>query len=400
MGDLRLIRGLFLLLVGTVAVAAGLCAFLTVNDVVRIPKGELLADRPRTVYRAPYDVRVESTYVAEGVRVARGQPLLLLASEAVASDLAQAAADLESLRDEHRLVARQIVNAGERVAALRRQLAAAGERFTVVASDTRDGESFQASQLRLAEERLALARADHGRRQLLLGRGMATEVELEQSRRAVLDAQGAVDQARRQLAAQQAARTRLDPDRGFDVARLEADVLTTDAARLALVERGEKLARSIEKQRGVVATRRQIAARQRVVAEGEGTVRMLFNTKATTNLVRAGEPLVEVAPPADRDARVYAKLQPSQPAVRRLRPGQRANIRVDSYHYYRYGPIAGRVRYVSPPDDSSAYYVLVDLRPRRDLDVRPGYAVRAEVVVARMKLYELIARKLFSRLDA
>jgi membrane fusion protein (multidrug efflux system) len=351
------------------------------------------------VYRAPYDVRVDSTYVAEGSRVRRRQPLLLLASETVANVLAQATADYEGMAAEHRTVVTQIANATERVHALRRQLAAAGQRFTVVASDTRDGESFQASQLRLAEERLVLARGDHDRTVLLLERGVVTRPEYEQARRRLLDAQGAADQARRLLTAQRATRTRLDPDQQAEVARLQADALTTDAARLSLIEREQGIVRSIEKQRGVVELRRQIAARRRVVAEADGTVRFLFNTKATSDFIRAGDALVEVAPPDDRTVRVYAKLQPSQAVVRRLRRGQRANIRLDSYHYYRYGPIAGRVRYVSPPDDSSAYYVLVDLGPHRKFEVRPGYTVRAEIVVARMKLYEFIARKLLGRLD-
>ena len=59
----------------------------------------------------------------------------------------------------------------------------------------------------------------------------------------------------------------------------------------------------------------------------------------------------------------------------------------------------GTGRYVSPPDDSSRYYVLVDLDPKRGVEVRPGYAVRGDIVVARLKLYDLMLRRLFTRLE-
>ncbi len=399
MDELRLIRGAFWLLAGTVGGALSLFFGMSVNDVVRVPKGELLADRPRAVYRAPFDVRVDSVFVAEGSRVRRGQPLMVLSNETVRSELAQAAAEREALREEQAMVALAVGNAAARVRTLRAQVAASHDRFAVTVGDARTGEGYLASQVRLADERVALARVNEERHRQLLERRMLAPPEYEAVRRARLEAQGAADLARRQLAEVRSTGPRLGAERRAEVARLDAENLSTEAARLSLVERGQRLARQIEKQDDVVRLRRELADRQRVVAEADGTIRFVFNTKAASNLLRAGEVLVEVAPQAEGAGRVYAKLHPSQAAIRRVRAGQRAQVRLDAYHYYRYGPVRGTVRYVSPPDDSSGYFVLVDLDPRREIEVRPGYTVRGDIVVARMKLYEFTLRRLFNRLE-
>lgn len=398
MGDLRLIRTLFWLLAATVGAAVALCTFLPINDVVRVPRGEILADRPRTVYRAPYDVQVESTFVTEGARVRKGEVLVLLANTSVTSELAQATAERDALRDEGAIVARQEANAAERAAAIQRQLDAARERLALTASDSRSGESFLAVQVQHAAERLVLAQTAHERSKVLLDRAMLTRPEFEQTRRAVVDAQAGVDEARRRLDEQRTARARLGPDARAELARLESELLTTRATRLALEERLQRLAHNVDKQEAAIVSQRATAARRRVVAETDGTVRAVFNIKAQSNLVRAGEVLADVAPLSVRDSGLYAKLLPSQAAVRRLRVGQRARLKVDSYHYYRYGPLRGTVRYVSPPDDSSGYYVLVDLDARPSLAMRPGYTVRGEIVVARMPLFQLLVRRVFDKL--
>jgi multidrug resistance efflux pump len=399
-GELRLIRAFFVLLAATVVVMAGLCAFMPVNDVVRIARGELLDDRPRTVYRAPFDVRVDSTFVGEGDQVHRGQLLLVLANAAVTGELTQAVAERAALLEEATIVARQIDNAAERIAALEQQVAAGEERLRVTAGDAHGAESFLATQVRHAAERLELARAGHDRSKTLLDRGMLVAPEYEVARRALVDAQAGVDEARRRLAEQRTTRARLRSEDRGDLARLHADLLATGAARLALMERAQRLGREIEKQTAVVASRREAADRRRVVAETDGTVRYVFDTKAKSDFIPAGTVLVDVAPPADDGARVYAKLVPAQAAVRRLRVGQRVHLKLEAYYYYRYGPLRGTVRYVSPPDDSSAFYVLVDLDVRPTFAVRPGYTVRGEVIVDRMRLYAFLARKLLNTLDA
>jgi hypothetical protein len=101
MGELRLIRTLFWLLASTVTAAAALCTFLPITTWFA-SRAARSRRSPRTVYRAPYDVQVESTFVTEGPPSAKGQVLVLLANTTVTSELAQATAERDALRDEAR----------------------------------------------------------------------------------------------------------------------------------------------------------------------------------------------------------------------------------------------------------------------------------------------------------
>ena len=398
MAEHRLIYGFFYLLALVVALAGGALCLLDVNETVHVSNGELLSATPRFVARAPYEARVDTVLVTEGMRVERGALLMVLKNDAVAASLSQARAEQAALQEELAHVDEQLVNAGERVATLDARIAATGDQLRVERAIADDGTRALAEQRALARQEDSLAQQQLNRARELRAKGLLSPAEFDQAQRALLEQHNATRALEMRYGEQRATGERLAVGSRSTRLQLQADRLELEATRLQLAERAQRLRRAIEKQADEVTLRTQAAARAQVRAEIDGTVRYVYNTRSARDFLDAGEVLVEVAP-ADGGSALYARLRVDQQDVKQLRPGQRASLRLDAYQFYKYGGLRGTVRYVSPPNDRNEFFTVVDLEPRRDLQLRPGYVVSGGIVVGRLRLYEYVVKTLFQGIE-
>ncbi|NPC83106.1 HlyD family efflux transporter periplasmic adaptor subunit [Pyxidicoccus fallax] len=399
MSGLGLIRRMFALLMGSFGLGVVLFATVEVNAVVRIREGEVLSNRPRSVHKAPYEVRVVAQYVSEGDAVQEGQLLMRLGNEEVDAAARKAEADSLSLEEELRTVVEQIDNASERAVRHRRQLAILRRRHGVEEAQARESLGAFSRQLELAREKQALAEVKAERSRGLYERGLLSKEEHEADYRGVLETRSAATELQRLRREQEAAGLKLGDTQGDELTRIELELLGAEAARLSLLERANKLRRELEKQREEKELRIRLAARQEVRADIRGTVRYVHNTKASSDRLLAGEILVEVTPVLEEGAALYAKFKLTQDEVKRVLAGQPAHLKVDAFHFHRYGVLEGRVRYVSPPNDANEFFAIVDLPPPHPFEVRPGYKVRGEIVTGQLRLYEFVLTKLFDRFE-
>lgn len=399
MGGLGYIREMFALLVGSFGLGAVLFATVEVNAVVRVREGEVLSSQPRSVHKAPYEVRVVAQYVGEGDEVREGQLLMLLDNEEVDAAARKAQADYLSLEEELRTVVEQIDNAGERAVRHRRQLTLLRRRHGVEEAQSHESLGAFSRQLELAREKQALAEVKAERSRGLHERGMLSKEEHEADYRGVLEARSAATELLRLRREQEAAGLKLGSTYRDELTRVELELLDAEAARLSLLERANKLRRELEKQREERELRGRLAARQEVRADIRGTIRYVHNTKASSDRLLAGEILVEVAPVLEEGNALYAKFKLTQDEVKRVLAGQRAHLKVDAYHFHRYGVLEGRVRYVSPPNDANEFFAIVDLPAPHPFELRPGYKVRGEIVTGQLRLYESVLAKLFDRVE-
>ncbi|QSQ24462.1 HlyD family efflux transporter periplasmic adaptor subunit [Pyxidicoccus parkwayensis] len=399
MNGLRFIRRMFALILGGFGLGAVLFATVEVNAVVHVREGEVLSYRPRSVHKAPYEVRVVAQYVKEGDTVQEGQLLMLLDNEEVDAASRKAEADYAALEEELRTVVEQMDNASEQAVRHRRQLALLQEKHGVDKAQVRESLDAYSRQLELAREQQALAEVKEERSRDLVARGLLSKEEHETDQRGVLEARSAATELRRLRREQEATKLKLGGTYRDELTRVELELLGAEAARLSLLERANKLRREVEKQREEKELRVRLAARREVRADIRGTIRYVYNTKASSDRILSGEILVEVAPVLEEGSALYAKFKLTQDEVKRVLAGQPANLKVDAFHFHRYGVLRGRVRYVSPPNDANEFFAIVDLPPPHPFEVRPGYKVRGEIVTGRMKLYELVLSKLFDRVE-
>ncbi|WP_375768614.1 HlyD family secretion protein [Archangium gephyra] len=382
---------------GSFVMGGVLFATVEVNAVVRVREGEVLSYQPRSVHKAPYEVRVVAQYVHEGDAVQEGQLLMLLENEEVDAAARKAEADYQALEEELRTVVEQMDNAGGRAVLHRRQLALLRRKHGVEEAQARESLGAFSRQLELAREKQAMAEVKAERSRGLQDRGLLSKEEHEADYRGVLEARSAAAELLRLRREQEAAGLKLGGTYRGELTRVELELLGAEAARLSLLERANKLRRELEKQREEKELRGRLVARQEVRADIRGTIRYVHNEKASSNRLLAGEILVEVAPVLEEGSALYAKFKLTQDEVKRVLAGQRAHLKVDAFHFHRYGVLKGRVRYVSPPNDANEFFAIVDLPPPHPFEVRPGYKVRGEIVTGQLRLYESVLAKLFDR---
>ncbi len=270
-----------------------------------------------------YEIRVQQARAALAMAVAgerAAQTEVPMTREASASRIDQARAAVEAARVAVEVGRAQVVEARARLEGRRAAVAAAGADAVV------------------AETTLDKARRDYERQARLARQGLVSRQEHETAEIAERAAAGGLDATRRRLTqaereAEQAAaevRTReLTAEQARRRAQ-EAEALLAEAesqrAQVPMKEAGAgRAAASVEQAQADLAAAELGLAKTAVRAPVDGVVSK--KTVELGQLVQAGQPLLAVVPL--QGVWVVANFKETQ--IARIRPGQRATIRVDTF---------------------------------------------------------------------
>jgi adhesin transport system membrane fusion protein len=157
-------------------------------------------------------------------------------------------------------------------------------------------------------------------------------------------------------------------------------------AKSELTKAEEELASA----RQLSAQRKDSLLRTELVAPVDGVVK---NVRITTigAVVKPSEEVLQIVPSKD-DLVVEVRVRPQD--VGRLKPGLRANIKIDAYDYTVYGSLKGTLTYLSPDtlsedikaNEQPYYRAQIQVsgqqfsaRPNEPIDIQPGMTAVAEV---------------------
>lgn len=321
--------------------------------------------------QAPRRGEIAEVLVREGMRVERGQALLVITSreesrggESVEQVLRALTAQQSSLRAEldQRAVLTQMERAGleRRIGELRRQSE----------SLTREG--------LLLDERVQRARTiadDHGKL-AQLGLVSATAVREKQDLLAELLARGL---------ALERSRTQLDSGIAALEAELDAAPLTA-AARTAELERAsleiDQRLREKESLRDVVV---------RAPAGGTATAVLARPGQTVDQTAGSSAPLLSIVPSG---ATLEAHLVAPSRAIAHIKPGQSVTLRYDAFPHQKFGHARGRVVSVSraavSAEGEAGYRVVVRLESQTmgGEPLLPDMRLEADVELERQRLIE------------
>jgi multidrug efflux pump subunit AcrA (membrane-fusion protein) len=134
-----------------------------------------------------------------------------------------------------------------------------------------------------------------------------------------------------------------------------------------------------------------------VIAPINGTVSNLYNSKQTLTQLNKGELLAIVAPTKET---FFVKVILPERDLIYVKKSQTVNLKLDAFHYYKFGVLRGTVNYVSPSDINKTFFTLVNLgNYNSQITLKAGYKVKGDIVIEKMILAEYIIKKLFNKFD-
>jgi HlyD family type I secretion membrane fusion protein len=386
----RIVHGTAILLVTLILVALTWMASTEANLVVRA-FGRV---RPLTTAAATVDFseqisseaggRVIAVEISEGDEVRAGDVLLRLDAEALDNDIAKLRRAIESDEEEvTRLEQFDRLLAERHHAAVRKSEA----ELTEAKARLSKAEEERAVGIRLAQLELARLEADEARK-----REMA-ELEVV-SRRELMEAVSRAQQQRTKLQkAQLAIDDRRVPvlEHALAMVHREYEVDVNGAAIRREAKRAELDGRRME-----LANLRLQRKRSTLLAPTDGIVTRV--TAKVGDIVQPGELVMIMAQQRGFEFEAWIASED----VAQLKPGMPTRVKLDAYHYQRYGTVEGTLHFVSPDsqvrEGVAIYKVRIGLpnvefgRGANRGRVKLGMKGQAEIVTGRESVLMLLLR--------
>jgi membrane fusion protein (multidrug efflux system) len=283
---------------------------------------------------APVAARIVATHVTLGEEVAAGDLLFELEARSEALELEEERSTRAANESELSELRQEIESERD---ALDRSSQAARLEF----------QEARAS-LREAEAATKYATTEATKIQVLFDQGLKSDTELKKAQ-SELEKASAIEEGRRLAVSRIEQELAVERrDRGSRIERLER--------QLSQIEGAITTSEHVEQRLGVELDKRAIRA------PVGGTIGGIAQGLRTGAYVAAGDKLCDIVPRGDGH-RVVAEFEPAK-AVGRIKPGQPARLRLDSYPWAQFGVVEARV--------SSVGSEMRDGRVRVELAIDPG----------------------------
>ena len=406
LGTVRLARPLSFTLVTAAAVGilVLVAAFALLGEVTRKARltGMLVASEGSLNIAAQQNGVVFERRVREGDRVHRGDTLLAINTDRQSLSGSAVESTVAAMANQVRRREELVRNARNlSLAHIRQQRAIALEKIAGV--DTEVAQVEEA--IDLQQRKVELARQDVERLRGLVADGYIPQAKLQEKREAELDALSQLQALKRNRTALQREGTAIHADIATLDAQLVSEQNTIDTQLSSLKQEGLE----IEGRRTLVIT-----------APCDGTVSSIEIRPG--QYVGVGQTLLTLLPEAKNGKGLVAHLFAPSRMAGFVKPGQGVYIRYAAYPFQKFGMYAGRITAVSgtpffpnelPPNLSQQllsqagsveglYRISVELDDQaihaygETLPLKPGFVLEADVVQARLKIWEMMFEPLLA----
>lgn len=393
---LRLIQVFCGLLVGFFVLAMGLLCLLHINETVDFREGEIYSRNPQSVIRTPADVRVVKVLAREGDAVRQGDTLFVLDNKRVQYDYATSRQEVGLIESKIQVAERTLAATRARRAALERMRTLQQERYATDRQQNERELRTLAATRQLADQQSAMSRDQYRSDSVLYARKALSRLEATESKSRSLLKRKEAAEARAAYEERRGRQTTL-------LQNLQQQVATLDIDLNSLLQDEQSRQRELLDLRSQLGSTRNSAvvlgdaASQLVVrAPVTGTVISLYNDRQKTELLERNQPLAVIAP---RQEQFYAKVVLPERELPYVRLGQPVNLKINAYDYYKYGPVQGRVSFISSANVNDQFFTLVQLTGRPRFPLKAGYKLRGEIITSRYTLWRYAVKKLFDKID-
>jgi multidrug efflux pump subunit AcrA (membrane-fusion protein) len=395
--ELYFIKMFFLILVVFVTLVVVSVAILNINDSVPFTSGEIIAEVPQIDYKAPFEAIPSKIFVEEGKAVKKGDTLMVLADEQLLKDYEGAQAAYPALQKIDTAIAGLTRSAYDKIDNLKRERQLNSKVYTIQKLRTVD-ELKSATQKKdvNAEKLLMVARSKLSIDSVLFAQNVISKLDITNSFDNYLNYKNSLAESELAQNKIQTASSNLDNDY----------LKTQNALELRLIELNERI-KELEKEKSTSHKELKNAEenlhflegeirKQYIVADFDGEIMNLYNQKYAQNFVNKGDLLLTLVPRKDK---YYAKVVIPQRDICYVKIGQAAHLKVDAFNFFEKGILQGEVSYVPDRKPKEEFFVIIDIFPTSEFQLKAGYSLKGEVIVERLKIYRFILKKLFKKLD-
>lgn len=385
------------ILIAFLLIVAVMIFALSINDTVTFAGGEIYSDTPKMKINAPNEVRVTGVMVKEGQSVKKGDTLFLLENQRTKSDHDILVADIAASERKVGIIKNLMANTKERKKSLQQLLNIQSNIYKTDRKKAAQEIALLNDKLKLSTQQNSILTDKYRTDSLLYAKGAISRYELTESKSRNIDnRKGQVDVTAThrvrnydyenltnnyKMSKNDLRRTIIDVDN--EIQNYERELLELEN----FIKDGKYNLNYVKDELQKLV----------ITSPLDGTVSNLFNTRQNIELLNKGELLSVIAPSSEK---FYAKITLDEKDLIYVKPGQEINLKLDAYNYYQFGPIKGRITYVSPSDVDSTFYCLASInRYNSNIRLKAGYKLKGEVIIEEMQLYEYIMKKLFNKID-
>lgn len=392
--EYQLIKVLFYILFGIVALMIVLLFTLKINETATIINGEIIAKTPPSSFIVPFESEVETLYVQPGQKVLLGDTMLVLQNNNLDQDLAR--------------TKQELINEEQKLANLKIRLT----QLTKGISVQRSKEKLLLNKQRISEKNVDL-RLDNLKEQLV-NRKRALEISEERFKKdqqlfekELLSGNQFKEREQQYLKAKEIYNATYnllerevnnEKNLGQNYLNQMSDfqlvLLKSESQKAELTAQIGATKIQIEQLKNQLNYTEKEAVKTFIIADKDGYVANLYNQFTNTNFLAKGTTILDLFP--DENQAFYAKLMVSQANIRDVTEGQTTHLKVDAYNYLQYGIIKGEVIFINKAADGN-FFVLTDLTPPQEggIQLKNGFKVKGNIVLKKVKLYKFFFNKLF-----
>ncbi len=393
----KLIRGLFALLTSVLLVALILLFVLNINYTVDIRQGEIISKNTPIEYQAPFEARIHKLSVAEGTYVSTGDTLMVLDNQQMVTAVLKSENELR-LIEENITVFQQLLNNLENQIQYRnKEKEQINTAYQFQQKEIRMGLDELENQLTIQEQSLEISKQKLQKNLSLLHDGIISKLEYDKDHKLFLKEKERQSELQRRFRQQSNQYDALPNQQSRKVNSQNLSVLSGkyDRSQIEkqLIEENIRKVQVIDQ----LDFHRNNLEKCVLIATQNGFVSRIYNVKMDANFVEKGTQLLVLSP--KKEAQFYAEMTLSQQAIRSVKVGQTAHLKLDAYNYYQYGILEGEVSFIKK-DTSNNFFVLAALNePAAHFNLQSGYQVKGEIIIEQVKLYQFIMRKLFQNIE-
>ncbi len=394
---IQFINLLFRILLVFVAVFVALLFILNLNDTVDFAQGAIYSSNPQVKISAPNEVKILKINSKEGQEVKKGDTLFVLENLKTKIDYDIANLDVETLQEKINTINQLILSSQDHKKAIEQLVTIQSNIYKTDKKKTEQEISNLNSKIVISKKQAAAFSERYKNDSILFSKGAISKIELaEQNTKKNEDIKSQSDIATNYKIknydynnlANNYQKTNND---------LKMNLLSIQNQLLNYKQEIVELQSQIENKKYNLNYFKDELGKLIVLAPFDGTISTIFNDKQNLQIVNKDQLLTVIAPKTEK---FYAKVELPEKDLIYVKKGQEVNLKLDSYNYYKYGAVKGKITYVSASDIEKKFYCIVALaKYNKNINLKAGYTLRGEIIIEKMKVYHYIIKKLFNSVE-